>query len=210
MFSSVSHSKGYAVDIITESLVLANESKVHLQWNPQLIFPFLTANDSIDIKMFELDTELEEWKEVHILVSATSNDGEEETMIVFTSKNSTPIAVFVSVAYSNSNPIQNRLEENELRPGIWSAIFYYTETNGSSLACTAWYSSEPNDIGKKILQSVVPCPPTEQQASQLCNSGVTLENYISIFGNTLYDEQRRNYFHPSAAACYKQPIINES
>ena len=172
----------------------------------------MTANEyQVNITLFELDNELEEWKEVLTLISATNNDGEEETKIVFVSEISGPVAVFVSVAYSNSiNPIQSKIEEYQLRPGIWSAEFYYTETYGSSQACTAWYLSEPNDIGSEILRSVVPCPPTEQQASQLCNSGVTLENHISIFGNTLYDKQRKNYFHPSSTACYKQPIVNET
>ena len=186
-----------------------------LQWDPDTVFSQLVATDyTVDISVYEFNTETNVWKEVSILVMATDNDGEEEVTFpnIFVEGSIAPIAIFVSVTKSISSTIQEALTLYDLKPGKWSAEFYYAETlvleRRSNRLCTAWYLSEPEDIGNEILSTVTACPPTEEQASRLCNSGVVIERHFSIFGNSIYDRQRREYFHPDAAICYKQPILN--
>lgn len=214
----VSHSRGHSVDILADTLVFTDQSKVTVQWKPDIIFPQLPAMDyDVDIYVYEFNTDTEVWKEVHALSLETENDGEEEVTFPGTIRvegSTAPISLLVCASESHSSALQQALASFEQKPGRWSAEFYYAERlvleRRSYRLCTAWYLSEPVNIGTEILDYVTSCPPTEEQASQLCNSGVVVERHISIFGNSMYDQQRREYFHPDAAICYKQPIPNNT
>ena len=199
------------MDIITESLMLTEQSTASIEWNPDTIYPLLPAIEYVvDISLYHLNVETEQWVKTVVLKTATENDGEEEITfrsIALRDADTAPVVVYVSLSPSNE---QDELRGHELKPGVWSAKFYFVESSvlQPSRLCSAWYQSEPEGIGKEILDSVASCPPTEVQASQLCNSGVRLDNYISIYGNNLYTQQHMNFFHPDAT-CYSQPIINE-
>ena len=222
---SVEHFRGHSVDIITDTVVFTKQSRAVIQWTPETVFSLppdtgIEIDYFVTISLYQLSVNTAQWKEVHVFVTETVNDGEEEIVFPDTlSRDGTavtsPIAVFISVTPSDTNFIQEKLKLYDLRPGIWSAEFYFAESSifqpyreGLTL-CDAWYLSEPDNIGTEILNSVDPCPPTQQQASQLCNSGVIVERYFSLYGNVRYNEQRMNFFHPDATICYKQPIVNE-
>lgn len=198
------------------TLIFTEHSIARLQWNPDMVFPALQANEyNVDISLYRLNIDTEQWNHVLVFATETGNDGEEEISFqgISIDGNTAPIAVFVSVTLSDDGTIQSQLKPHEQRPGVWSAEFYFAtpavlESKCSKL-CLGWYRSEPNSIGNEILSSVSPCPRTEQQASQLCNSGVIEEDYVSVYGNNLYAEQRMKFFHPDATTCYKQPLANE-
>lgn len=201
------------MDIITESLMFTEQSMATIQWNPDTIYPLLQGIEyEVDISLYYLNVVTEQWVKTLVFKTATENDGEEDITfrnIALRDADTAPVAVYVSLSPSIE---QNELRGHELKPGVWSAKFYFVESSvlqpSGSRLCSAWHQSEPEGIGKEILDSVASCPRTEEQASQLCDSGVRLDNYISIYGNNLYAQQHINFFHPDST-CYSQPIINE-
>lgn len=201
------------MDIITDSLMLKEQSAATIQWNADTIFPLLPALEySVDISLYHLDVVTEQWMKTLVFTTATENDGEEEIIFrnIALRQDTVPVVVHVSLSPSDE---QDELRGLEQTPGVWSAMFYFVESSvlqpSGSRLCSAWHRSESEGIGKEILDSVASCPRTEEQASQLCNSGVRLDNYISIYGNNMYAWQHMNFFHPDATTCYSQPIVNE-
>jgi len=219
---AVTAERGHQVDVLGDSIGVSMRTNVVLSWDVASVFPALNASDyTVDIELYEFDVTTRTWKERGTLVTNTENDGRAVRTISMTTipvnRQVAPIAVFVFVSHFPSNftgahPLQQQLITARLKAGKWTAPLYYTSEQlafRGRLYCDSWSRGEPAGIGEQLLASVspVPCPPNVDQA-RLPGSGVMQERYTSFYGNTVYDTQWLNYFHPTAAVCYRERVFN--
>lgn len=202
------------MDIRTDSLLLLAGSDLHLTWTPNSIFPALPSTEyKIDALLYTYSVTEEEWKEQAFLVELVDNSGSLEvtlpSVLQGTGGTSNPIPIAIQLFASHlgaTTELHEDVIQADLRVGVWTSLFYYATAQVHSLGflvCTPWHLNEPPDIDQTLLNRTGACPPTEDRAL-LPNSGVRPERYISFFGNTLYEEQHMNFFHPRASSCYTQ------
>jgi len=221
-FSSLTAERGHQVDVLGNSIGVTIGTSIVLSWDVASVFPALNASDyTVDIELYEFDVTTQTWKERGTLITNTENDGIEVRTIYVTTipvnRQVAPIAVFVFVSHSPSNitgahPLQQQLITARLKAGKWTAPLYYMSQQPPlrlRFYCDLWSRDEPTGIREQLLASVspVPCPPNVDQA-RLPGSGVMQERYNSFYGNTVYDTQWLNYFHPTAAVCYRERVVN--
>ena len=214
--------RGHQVDILGESIAVPFGTTIELSWDAAAIFPALNATDyTVDIQLYEFDVTTQTWKERGTLATNTENDGMEaltvSTTTIATSRQVAPIALLVFVSHSPSSvsgahPVQQQVITARLKAGKWTAPLYYTSQQfvfRSRFYCESWFLGEPAGTGESLLASVapIPCPPNLDQA-RLPGSGVQQERYSSFYGNIRYNTQWLNYFHPEAAACFRERVFN--
>ncbi len=204
------------MDTLTDSLLLAAGADLELTWTPTSIFPALPSTDyKIDVVLYSYSVTEEEWRPQEILAELTDNSGTLTvtlpTTLQSTLGNSNPVPISIQLFVSHLGAVSDlhqSLISADLRAGIWTSQYYFGTSQLSFfgfLICSPWHLNEPSDIEQTLLDRTGACPPTEGRAV-LPNSGVKPERYISFFGNTRYEDQHMNFFHPGASSCYVQRV----
>ena len=154
-------------------LLLFNETTFQISWDPQSLLPVVDPNlYLVDIKLYILSNESQEYELYGDLVTNHSNFGEATLSLPQELINSTNVFSFL-VEVSIAFPFEDILDEirriiDELKEGIrkWSnrAIAFIERIIDpiTGLLCELWCLGEPQGIGDKLLRSVRPCPLTAQ------------------------------------------------
>ena len=200
------------MDVLSDSLVFSIGTKIQIRWDPDTIFSVLPPTSfMVDLLLYQMEPSTGNWREFSSLASNIPNNGMLNVTVgsIPTGDAVVPVAIFVFL--SNGGSPLPQLTSLDLRAGKWSAQFYYGQSIALQIRgrflCEAWYLQESASTGNELLDRVIPCPPTEEQAKQP-NSAVEEESYFSFLGNTLYHNQRMNYFNLGVSVCYRQRIID--
>ena len=183
-------------------LMLFNETTLQISWDPPSLVPFVDPNlYLVDIKLYMLNNESQEYELFGDLATNHSNSGEATVLLPQELTTNTSVFSFlvqVSIACPVGDFFRQTIED--LKRGIrwWTnkAIGIFGTVANFFRLCELWCLTQPQGIGAKILRSVRPCPLTAQRA-RLPNSGFREDNFlISIF-------------HPGAANCFRQVVFDQ-
>ena len=176
----------------------------------------------MDIALSQLNLVTGVWERLQTLAADEINDG--SVNVTFPSEfgglvspddvaepvNETrPVAIEIVLSstpamINSSSSLQKKRETSTLLSIVgfvkrWSPVAFFTRVVASAAlraACELWCSQQPEGIGQTLLDQVLPCPPTLQQA-RAPNSGLTEDVGPARFLS-------QNFFHRGADACFRQ------
>ena len=207
----VSAEYGHEVEV-SGTLFLEPESKVTLDWNPNILPYNDPQSYQVDIVMYEIDEMTGSLSSSYELKQAINNTGSDEVVIPILrnlEKVAAPVVVKVREAMASSARRKRNTADDSQLGGVWSGIFFGTAAKAGSSsiprrkACDNWSEEEKEDIGPALLATVIPCPPRLEQA-RLPNSGLIEVNLTSVFGSSSYNQQYQLYLHSNTKICFQQ------
>ena len=191
-------------------LVRGSDNMYTAHWDPQSLLPLLDPSMfTVNIELYRLDIDKEEWLPFLGIASDHPNSGTVEFSAPSTVENQPevyPVSLRISVGRLVSSPAGAQSGVSRLIEGVirfvndavsqWMSNLYYAVSMRLVKNCQAWYNSEPMDIGQQIASRVLPCCETEEK-SAAPNSGFVRDTHDSLVA----------FFHPGAASCYRQATI---
>ena len=119
-----------------------------------------------------------------------------------------PLAIQVATSQNVDSDLYEDLISLQNRAAKWSSLFYFVKDDRTSrVACNSWYQEQSSDEVNLLALKGLPCPPRVEQA-RASNSGLKENVFVSVFGNSVYHEQKLNYFHPGARSCFGEMVLN--
>ncbi len=224
--SLVSPDRAHVVDISSQSVMLQPISAATIMWNPEDITPSYlpaTTNVNIDITLYEQKyTQIKRewkvnWESASVLaLSVPVEDREAQVFIpplalncrlpLHDNKRSVEVGlcpVIVKVSISDN--------EGELSlpnsVGVWSGVMFMKSSfpfDNLRDVCTRWsdYEMDSGVTGQRLLQRVIPCPPTQALARN--DRSFEEERMTSLFRATSYSQKSMVFFHSGITSCYRQ------
>ena len=172
-------------------------NSITVGWNPSDILRSVGGltddNIELDVKLIELNQDMNTHREIAILASNIPNSGSATVRIDGLDQSDSEVwqvSVFIE-----ARAIRTQIANTSLsRSGVWTGIFFVTLSGIGRSLCDQWASTEPISIGQEILDRVrsqFPCPPTLAQARR-SNSNLQPDNRLIFF------------YHPNAENCFRQ------
>ena len=189
----------------TDDVLLLPGNQTVIRWSPDSIVPphlkkayGLTDNFTVDISLYQLNIESENYKFTMKLASDIPNTGIYEITIPSIDQSENFVAGIIGVSLSEQftprssrsviNTVYNLLKISPIFGVTYVGISLYARA-----MCSDWCSSEPNDIGETLLENLPPCPPTRDAAD---NDPIFNESNFLLF-----------FYHPGASSCYRQVVF---
>ena len=171
---------------------------------PQSLVEQINATATVHIQLFELDFETGSTQFLTNLASDIPNVGQHSVTIpsMFSEVSATVFQVTVAevVSLAESIPEHVELIFDEIRGQVsqWSDAVYVSGSEFLRDKCDEWCENEPEDIGKKILERLPPCPPTASRA-----------RVDNVFEEEDFGDKFRKTFHPNTSSCFRQVVFTE-
>ena len=217
----------FEIFVGNEDLMFTPETSIRIQWSPESIFPAdILGYDmyTVDIELFELNVNTRQWEMIHRLSSNIENSGSAEVTVPDLSRPTSedpvsPVVIGVGLSSAASrSTILEKLLQRGLKTLKYAPIRYLIKNALSRVACEAWSSTQPENIGDEIKQRLPPCP-TRMNVVKAPNSGFREErlsstvNFVGTiqdyFGTTVIDDAFRTYFHPNTDKCFRQTVTSK-
>ena len=173
-------------------------NSITIGWNPSEILRSVGSltdeNIELDVKLIELNQDMNTHREIAILASNIPNSGSATVIIDgldLTDSDVYQVSVFIEARAIRTNERQTGTLSRSA--GVWTGIFFVTLSGIGRSLCDQWASTEPISIGQEILDRVrsqFPCPPTLALARS--DSNLQLDNRLIFF------------YHPNAENCFRQ------
>ena len=189
----------------TDDVLFLPGNQTVIRWSPDSIIPpylqetyGLTDNFTVDISLYQLNIESESYTFTMKLASDIPNTGIYEITIPSIDQSENFIAGVIGVSLSeqytsrSSRSVTN-IVFNLLKRAPNFGLAYVATSLAARAICSAWCSSEPNDIGEMLLERLPPCPPVRNAA--LNDPDFSDES----FG--------LGFFHPGASSCFRQVVF---
>jgi len=193
-------------DLRYEDLMISPGDKITIRWSPDSIVPRSLREPLLGREQFTVDLSLymliddpgaENITFVAKIATGVFNNGFYQVIIEEMSMIQDYAGGVIGI--SPSEHFVGQTSITDVLKGIvgnavkWGTVVVLTSARTtateSRARCGAWASSQPDDIGDQILNRVLPCPPTRQQAVKDIN----------------FDEEYHSFtLHTGAASCYKQ------
>lgn len=189
---------------IDDVLLLPNSQTI-IRWSPDAIIPpylqevyGLTDNHTVDISLYQLNFESENYTFTMKLVSDVPNNGIHEIKIPSIDQSQSFTAGLIGISLSEqftSRSSRNVLSSvySLLKKSPKFGLAYFATSLAARPTCSQWQFSEPNDIGETLLNRLPPCPPVRDAA--LNDPDFSEENFLLSF------------FHPNASSCFRQAVF---
>ena len=182
---------------------------VEITWDtesllPQSLVEQFNLTVTVDIQLFELDTETGSAQLLTNLATNISNIGQYSVTIpsMFSDVSSTVFQVTVaeiqSLAESLSGYVEAIIDDIRGQVSQWSNEVYVSGSDYLRDKCDEWCENEPEDIGEKILERLPPCPPTASRARA-----------DNDFEEEDLGDKFRDTFHPNTSSCFRQVVFTE-
>lgn len=189
----------------TNDILLLPGNKTVVRWSPDSIIPSylqetlnLQTSYSVDISLYELNFDSENYMLISHLATNILNTGEYQITIpsLELSENFIVgiIGISISEQFSSVSTDTNTLLGLLKRAPKFGLIYVATSLASRSV-CSSWYSSEFKDIGETIANKLPPCPPVRDAA-------LNDPNFIEV--NYLL-----SFFHPGASSCFQQVVFTK-
>ena len=191
-------------------IFFVSNDMVEISWDEDSLLPPSIAEElsvavTVDIQLFELNTETGSTQFVMSLASNISNTGQYSVMIpsMYDEMSTAVFQVTIAEVVSASLEILPEYVEtifNQIKGQIaqWSHGVYVFASNSVRDKCDEWCENEPEGIGEDILQRLPPCPPTVAQARA-----------DSVFEEEDLGDTFREIFHPNTSSCFRQVVFTE-
>ena len=174
-------------------------NSITIGWNPSGILRSVGSltdeNIELDVKLIELNQDMNTHREIAILASNIPNSGSATVIIDgldLTDSDVYQVSVFIEARAIRTT--ERQIGTLSRSAGVWTGIFFVTLSGIGRSLCDQWASTEPISIGQEILDRVrsqFPCPPTLAQARR-SDSNLQLDNRLIFF------------YHPNAENCFRQ------
>ena len=199
-------------------LFFVSNDTVEISWDKDSLLPPSIAEEfnvvvTVDIQLFELNTETGNTQFIMNLASNLSNTGLYNFMIpsmfdeMSTAVFQVTIAEVISISpteilrvYRDVGPIIDQIKVDQSKGQIaqWSEPVYMYGSNFLRDLCDEWCENEPEGIGEEILERLPPCPPTLPQARA-----------DSVFDEEDHGDDFREFFHRGTFSCFRQVVFTE-
>lgn len=207
-FHAVAAASSHEVDVFSatadlgDDILLYEGKRVTIEWPVDILNYRETGAYTVDVKIFEVNLRTVQLDETYTQAANVNNTGRLEVLIPELSADS-GYDIAATLFQVSVNP--SHLSAGLRRVAMWSQLFllFTEESLNFQDQCLSWYTLEAEDTGDRLLNDVLPCPPTEGRA-RLPNSGLQLQDLSSQIRNTAYHDQYLKFFHPGAARCYVQ------
>ena len=192
-------------------LFFVSNDMVEISWDKDSLLPPSIAEEfnvvvTVDIQLFELNTDTGNTQFIMNLASNISNTGLHNFMIpsmfdeTSTAVFQVTIAEVISISLTEILPVYVETIIDQIKGQVaqWSKAIYVSGSNFLRDLCDEWCENEPEGIGEEILERLPPCPPTLPQARA-----------DSVFDEEDLGDDFRETFHPGAFSCFRQVVFTE-
>ena len=192
----------------TADILLLPGNQTTIRWSPRSIIPEIlqdsllpTESFGVDISLYELDLTAESYSVIVSLATNVPNTGMYELTLPQFNLVQDYAAGVIGISLSEQFNIRTTRSTSLITAGInllkgavkFSGALYLGISLASRLACSAWVSSQPDDIGERIRNRLPPCPPNRELAL--------------IDSDFMEDNRAISYFHPGANSCFRQRVF---
>ncbi len=187
------------VEYNTENINFHPGISTELTWPPESVAPLLDPNAfSVDVELYCLDEDTENWKQIAVLASDIPNSGQTSVTIPDIDRLACSMSIKVLVSGTVSTTAESLISiMKRLKSGIWSPVGYLSRPSRDLYSrCNDWISAQPGGIVKDLKDQVEPCPPTMAQA--VADNRFDSENELTA-----------GTFH-SGLSCFRQVVLNRS
>ena len=193
-----------STSVETNDTLLLPTNKTIVKWSPDsVIKPHLqetfavTNGYDVDISLYFLNLSSMSYVFIEKLANDVPNNGMYEiTVPSVNPENFTVITGIIGISLSEQYASQPTLDDftkiplQLLKKASKFGIFYIRSSKHSRGLCSTWRLSEPEDIGKTLLNRLPPCPPNRGCAEN--DLDFTEDNFLLSF------------LHPGASSCFRQ------
>lgn len=192
---------GESTDITLDggAMVLSAGSRVTMRWDPESLLPLVQATSfTVDISLFRYINETQTWIQFLSIAQELPNTGVAEFIVPFSNevqRDIDPVTLQLSINRP-SRLSKRQTTTSSLVRTVGSLVrravhVYYVGSISLRLLCTAWYFTEPSNMGERLLSQVPNCCATEE--------GALLPN-----SDFVRDDRLISFFHPEADTCFRQ------
>lgn len=190
----VSFLNAHQVNIESESLLFAPGNAITLTWDPQAIsLPESLGTYNLDVQIYTL-RETSEWNKLANLATNISNCGT-AVVTIPVDLSSKGLGNIIPIAFELSSNVESLMSVGA--PGVWSTVAYLAMSSNAVTReqCEVWFNNTAErEMERNIINSLPPCPCTEQQA-RAPNSGVCEQNF-AIPTQLFFNSGASTCFHP--------------
>jgi hypothetical protein len=192
---------GESTDITLDqgAMLLAADQRITMHWDPESLLPLVLASSfTVDVSLFRYNNETQVWSRFLSIAQELPNTGVAEFTVPFSNeiqRDISPVTLQLSINRPSSPSKRQTMSSLVQTVGslVRRAVHLYYDVGSISLRrlCTAWYSTEPSNMGEHLLSQVPNCCATE--------AGADLQSSDFVRDNTLI-----SFFHPQADTCFRQ------